>query len=114
MIVSSLLVLTSVTGEVAFAIRNIHQLPIALNALGPVASKLSVFLKVLLLFYHRKEVLGCLTIFRDRMDEGEKSFLVAMFFLIVSLLPLSYQNLMGVIGKPSSGMLKLQISPANS
>lgn len=86
MIVSSLLVLTSVTGEVAFAIRNIHQLPIALNALGPVASKFSVLVKVLLLFYHRKEVLGCLTIFRDRMDNGEKSFLVPWFYIIGSLL----------------------------
>lgn len=72
MIISSMLVLTSVTGEVAFAMRNFHQLPIALNALGPVASKFSVLLKVLILFYYRGEVLECLIIFKNRMEEGKE------------------------------------------
>lgn len=71
-IVNSLLMLTAVFGEVNFASSNIKRdLRIALNALGPVASKVSVLLKVLVLYYNRKEVMACLFIFKRKMDSGK-------------------------------------------
>lgn len=70
-IVNSVLMMTALTGEVLFAIANFKSdFPIALNALGPVASKFSVLLKVLLLYYYRMEVKECLAIFKRRMDSG--------------------------------------------
>lgn len=70
-IVNSVLMMTALTGEVLFAIANFKSnLPIALNALGPVASKFSVLLKVLLLYYYRMEVKECLAMFKRRMDSG--------------------------------------------
>lgn len=73
MVINSALIIISVTGEIIFATANFKKdLPVALNALGPVASKLSMLMKVLLLYYYRMEVKECLAIFKRKMDAGEK------------------------------------------
>lgn len=70
-IVNSFLILVAVAGEVIFACANFKSdLPIALNALGPFASKVSVLLKVLVLCYNRREVMECLSILKRKMESG--------------------------------------------
>lgn len=70
-VLNTILMMIALTGEVCFAFANFYtDLPIALNALGPVASKFSVLLKVLVLYYFRVEVMECLSIFRAKMNAG--------------------------------------------
>lgn len=69
-VMNSILMMIALAGEVNFAFANFHEdLPIALNALGPVASKFSVLLKVLVLYHFRSEVKECLDIFKRKMDK---------------------------------------------
>lgn len=70
-IVNSVLMMTSITGGVFYALaKSKEDLPTSLNALGPVASKFSVLLKVLVLYWNRFHVMDCLGIFKRKMDKG--------------------------------------------
>lgn len=70
MLINTCLMTISLWGEVNFAAANWDDLPIALNALGPVASKFSATVKVWILFYYREELQACLEIFKRMMDQG--------------------------------------------
>lgn len=72
MLINTILMAISLTGEVNFASANWQDLPIALNALGPVFSKFSATVKVWILFYYQEEVRACLAIFKRMMDKGKK------------------------------------------
>lgn len=67
---NTILLLIAIMGEISFAGANINQLPVALHALGPVASQLSVLLKVLLLLLYRREIQTILVILKSRMEKG--------------------------------------------
>ena len=66
---NSLLMMVALSGEVFFAYATFStDFPLALNALGPVASKLSMLLKVLVLYYNRMEVMEVLDTMKSWMD----------------------------------------------
>lgn len=74
MVINSVLMMIALTGEVNYARAKFHEdLPMALNALGPVASKFTCLLKVLVLYNYRMEIMECLRIFKRKMDFGNES-----------------------------------------
>ena len=67
---NTLVIFISIWGEITFAYHSRDNLPVALNAICPVVSKLMLLSKVLILHNYRKELKETLLVFKDKMDEG--------------------------------------------
>lgn len=68
---NSALMFTAVFGELNFALSNIHNLSLALNALAPTIPILGLILKILILFSQRREVADLLANFKRKMESGQ-------------------------------------------